>query len=343
MARSTGASYKHTCFRPPRSRQCQNGDEALGDDEAMASAPRSANDSASLSIAAIKSAMGEVLDERLNERLGPIKDSIENIHKELGVFKAKVRSDLEAMGLKIKTVDDNVAEAREKLKSLELDVQKLKEVDIDESIKKRLQVMSPSALAPKPGNLNVLMSGFQNVGNLAQAQEWLNTRLTKAGVPLPIESFMKSEAWSGILFAKCLSSSHQDQVIKVVRDDSSSEGKTWARIDLPIDVRTADGVLFALKRFLLGWEYTKSEVQVDTIAHSLSVGGMEILKTTVENGKLKLIWADGEWEQWQELQSAEGGVDDIVKSQQGKLDQSKTTAGKGKKGRGGKGPSTSSR
>ena len=77
-------------------------------------------------------------------------------------------------------------------------------------------------------------------------------------------------------------------------------------------------------------------MQVDTTAHSLSVAGAEILKTTVEDGKLKLMWADGEWEQWQELQSWEGGVNDIVKSQQEKLDQSKASAsaGKGKKGRG---------
>ena len=318
------------------------GDDALdSDDDARANAARSASASVPLSIADIKSAMGEVLDQRLDERLLPLKKSIESISTELGVFKDRVRSDLESMGLRIKSVDDNVAEASQKLKSLELDVQKLKSVNIDDAIEQRLQVMSPNSSDNKRGTFNVVM-GLKHVESLTQAQEWLNTRLTKAGVPIPVESFMKSDAWSGVLFVKCLSSAHQDQVIKAVRDDNSLVDKAWARVDQPIDVRTADSVLFALKRFLLGWEYTNREVHVDTDAHSLSVAGSVILKTTVENGKLKLIWADGEWEQWQELHSTAGGVNDIVKSQQDKLDQSKSSAGKGKKGRGGKGPAASS-
>ena len=109
-----------------------------------------------------------------------------------------------------------------------------------------------------------------------------------------------------MIFAKCLSASHRDQVIACVRAAQTIEHKKpWADIDRPIDVRTAKNVLFAFKRMLLEWGYDKREVYVDVDSNTLSVAGIQVLKTEVNDATVKIVWCDGKWEKWEELQTAE--------------------------------------
>jgi hypothetical protein len=87
--------------------------------------------------------------------------------------------------------------------------------------------------------------------------------------------------------------------------------------------------------FTTSWGYNKSAVNVDTTTSTptLSVAGTVIVKAVVADLKLQLQWCDGEWETWEELQSAEE-LQNIKTTAQEKLDQAKdrTSKGKGKKG-----------
>ena len=101
-----------------------------------------------------------------------------------------------------------------------------------------------------------------------------------------------------------------------------------------MDVRMAENVLLAIKRLLVSpeWGYAKREVNVDTEKCVLSVGGSDVVQSKVENSDLKLIWSDGSWETWEELQQDE----DFMKIQRDikeKLARSKSN-NKGKKGKG---------
>ena len=92
------------------------------------------------------------------------------------------------------------------------------------------------------------------------------------GVPQPADLFIKSLDFRGILVAKCSSVSHRDQLITTISDIArKGDLKTWAKIHHPIDVHTADGVLFAFKRFLIAWGYDKRHIRIDTAQHSIKV------------------------------------------------------------------------
>ena len=51
--------------------------------------------------------------------------------------------------------------------------------------------------------------------------------------------------------------------------------RTWAKIEQPFEIRTADSVLFAIKRMLVEWKYNKHCIKVDTEARCLSVAGTD--------------------------------------------------------------------
>lgn len=75
-----------------------------------------------------------------------------------------------------------------------------------------------------------------------------------------------------------------------------------ANIDQPIDVRTLECVLFAMKRLWV-WGFSKAGVRVKKDISALSIGGKEVVKVAVRDFALTFTGNDGEGEQWSELQS----------------------------------------
>ena len=122
-------------------------------------------------------------------------------------------------------------------------------------------------------------------------------------------------------------------IAKIRNIPGPKENKTWAKIDLPIDMRTAESALFACKRMLVEWGYTNRAVKVDTNTCVLKIMDKEILAAKVENFNLKLEWCDGEWESWEELQTSTE-FDTLCKDAQGKLTRAKQWATDGGKGKG---------
>ena len=164
--------------------------------------------------------------------------------------------------------------------------------------------MEPQSATTEP--MTIVIGNIPEVTSTEQAKEWLVKRCMDAGIPQPIEVFVKSESFQGILFAKATSASHREGIIASVRNFRSDVSpKPWAKIDQPIDVRTAESVLFAFKTLLVQWKYGKKEVYVDRAKCVLSVAGTEVLKAKVENYELKLTWCNGEWECWEDLQTAQ--------------------------------------
>jgi len=148
-----------------------------------------------------------------------------------------------------------------------------------------------------------------------------------------VRTFIKSEAFGGIIFAKCTSTSHRDILIESIRNaPQSADSKPWANIDQPINVRTAESVLFAFKRMLVDWGskwgFNKNCVWVDRETRTLFAEGKEVMKTHVEDLVLKIRWCDGKWEGWSELQTATEFTA-LKSSAQEKLDRVKELKGKG--------------
>ena len=73
---------------------------------------------------------------------------------------------------------------------------------------------------------------------------------------------------------------------------------TWAREDLPIERRVPETFLFALKKQLVEWGYSKQEVKVDRMALTLSVDGGVVATAAVKENKFSIDF-DLDWALWE--------------------------------------------
>ena len=120
-----------------------------------------------------------------------------------------------------------------------------------------------------------------------------------------------------------MSASQRDAIIGSIRNFPGTEvPKPWAKPDQPFDKRAVENVLFAFKNMLVDWQYNKRALWVDRDAQCLKGAGVEIVRVTIESYDLKLIWCDGEWEKWEDLQQATE-LSTLKKNAQEKLDRAK--------------------
>ena len=273
--------------------------------------------------------IAKLLEVQFDKRLSPLSASIEKLTQDLGVFKTKMKDELASMGLKIKQVQNQGSEALTKVQQLEKDMQQLRDGTKSE-ITKMLSEMKLDKPVETDTNLTVVFGNIPDANTFDKAQGWIAKRCGETGVPKPVEIFHKSEEFTGILFAKCTSASHRDNLISSVRSAPANGGpKPWANIDQPMNIRTAESALFAFKRLLVDWGFNNKSVWVDKEKRILSVEGKEVMKTSVEDFVLKIEWCDGKWEEWSALQSAPEFLT-MKTNAQDKLDKVKGYKGKGK-------------
>ena len=92
-----------------------------------------------------------------------------------------------------------------------------------------------------------------------------------------------------------------------------------------------------LRRQLLEWRFSKSDIRVKEESLTMTVGGAPVLSARVVQKQLELKWCDPTWKHWGDLQKSpelQKMVDDAEK----KLKNAFELRGKGK-GAGGKGHS----
>ena len=277
-------------------------------------------------------AMGKLLDEKLS----PMNATLKALLTDFESFKTKMQAELAAMGLRMKQAESQDTAMQAKMQKLEDEVQAMK-LGSKAEIMKQLTEAKSAVQTAKADQTIVVVGNIPGASTIEQAKAWLSKRCVEAGAPVPADSqmFVKSEdGFKGILFAKSLSVSHRDCIIEAVRNVTGDFAqKPWAKVDQPIDLRMAQSALFAFKRMLVtDWKYSKRCVWVDTNVNELSVAGTTVLKAVVENYELKLSWLDGEWETWEDLQSAKAFVD-LKDSAQEKLNLAKA-ASKDAKGKG---------
>ena len=228
------------------------------------------------------------------------------------------------MGLNLGAVEAGVTE---KVKSIEEKFESLKL-----HTERELEKKSLSAAASRAGPFTAIMGKVPGATTLQEAKDWAEKHFTSKRVPQPVDMYIKGDVYKDIVWVKCGSESHRDQVIASIRQ-VTGETRPWADADRPIDERTAKSALLALKRQLVEWGYSSKEVQVDADKQTLSVGGSEVVQAKVQDSSLKMVWSDGEWEKWDVLQAAPE-LSSIVDGANEKLSRAKDTMGKGKKGSG---------
>ena len=142
---------------------------------------------------------------------------------------------------------------------------------------------------------------------------------------------------------KCQSESHRERFIQSIKDTSKQlreanpgqavSSQLLAKVDLPFDVGTVEGALYAMKKMLVTWNFNSSCIKYDIHSGILTVAGREIVKVHVQNFALKFTWCDGEWQAWEELQGSTE-LADITSRAEARLGKAKARASHKGKGRG---------
>lgn len=257
----------------------------------------------------------------LQEELADVSGSVSQLRLDLSAFKKETGSELASMGLHVKSVEDSHAEMRSQFAQLQKNFESFK-------------IETPRVMETShPENMTILAGNLPNTDSVEEAPEFIRKLCVFSGIPQPVDIFPKGE-YKGILWAKCGTLSQRDVLIAKIRNSKGPpENRPWAKIDLPIDKRTAENVLFAFKHMWCDWEYRKQSVKVDTDTCTLKVLGKEILKAKVTDFTLQLQWCDGDWEPWEEFQSASEFYA-LQKKAQENLDRATSFASIGGKGKG---------
>ena len=263
--------------------------------------------------------IGKLLDQKLS----PVTESLESLRGDLTNFKESVRKELQDMGCKLKDFETTSTETSSRMTQIEKEIAALK-------------VGGPPKSDVFNERANTIVIGkLPNKITLDEAKDWIQKICSDAGLPPPVDVYSKGD-FKGLLFAKCMSGAHRDQLIANI---SIAPGDSWAQQDRPLDTRTACGTLFGFKRMLCEWGYNKSCIKVDPDTGTLSVAGKEVLKVAVKDFVLSLTWSDGQCEEWGDLQDSTelATLKDVG---QDKLNKAKSFGSGEIKGKG-KGPSAS--
>ena len=71
--------------------------------------------------------------------------------------------------------------------------------------------------------------------------------------------------------------------------------EVWAKADLPIETRVQQGVLFAVKKYMVSWGYERKAVWVDTEKLILQIGTDIVMQVKIIDKKL-VVEIQAGWE-----------------------------------------------
>ncbi|CAE7326587.1 unnamed protein product [Symbiodinium sp. CCMP2592] len=152
----------------------------------------------------------------------------------------------------------------------------------------------------------MVIGGLDGLPALQNATTWLTTKLSALQGPSHIGTYMKSQTFQGLLFAKFRTSVDRDTAVALLRSAEMHEkGKrVWATQDLPKLQRVQ-------KVFIMGLRWFNVVVTVH-----------------ISNQKLVCDWSP-EWAQWDDLQNS-SGLKQLIQRANDKLQQSTVSKGSGK-------------
>ena len=254
----------------------------------------------------------------LDQKLDPVHKLARELRDDLSRFKTSVREEFRSMGLRVSNIEGYKAETCSKIAELEKEVANIK-LSINTSGN------TPATKAnPIDHHSNIVVGNIPGEATFEAAKAWLTKHCLSYRIEPPAETYTKGP-YAGLIFAKCVSPTQRDSILSSIRtlhNSTSSVPKTWAKIDKPLNARTVESTLMAMKRMLVEWEYPRSIVDIDLDTCTLSVGRKETVQVSVDSFSLQLKWVDGEWEKWEELQSSDE-LADIQSKAQARLDKAK--------------------
>ena len=128
-----------------------------------------------------------------------------------------------------------------------------------------------------PRSLSIMVGNIPGVSSTEDAKTWLDTHcrsVESVGIvsPGPSDVYKKGSG-SNVVFVKCRSESHRERFIQSIQDESRKlrdssptqaiTSQIFGRVDLPFDVRTVEGGLYAMKKMPVSWNFNASCIKYD--------------------------------------------------------------------------------
>ena len=188
---------------------------------------------------------------------------LSKLHEDLSSFKAVVRGELKAMGLRVTAMEGKLHVTDTKLQELEQELKNLK-------MKGSPQPGIPGA-SKTDRNTSAIVGNIPTSQNFEKAKEWVLNECTEANLPKP-EVYFKT-TYKGPLFAKFTNVVDREKFVNTIMTKyPRSKTAPYAKEDLPIDARTIESTLWGLKK-MLGESrgINKACIDVDIDKSTLSV------------------------------------------------------------------------
>ena len=153
--------------------------------------------------------------------------------------------------------------------------------------------------------MTAVLGGLRALGSKDEAASWLHDKLKSLHGPVPTETYIKGDVFTGMLFAKFTSSVERDAAVSLLRGSGMKQGdkEFWAKEDLPIEDRARKSFLLSL-RYLLNEKGTpKNLMKVDSSHNTLTYRRSEAVKVAIVDGCLDIKWAD-DWKSWTAFQES---------------------------------------
>ena len=147
-----------------------------------------------------------------------------------------------------------------------------------------------------------VLGGLEALGSQATAVSWLHGKLLSLSGPAPKLTYIKSDAFQGILFATFDTQLDRDTAVSLLRSAGLQQG-IWASPDRPPPVRSARKFLFGAKRILKEKFHSPYAIRVDEDLLTMTVGGELAIEIKVTGHEVDYKWAD-EWLNWAEFQNS---------------------------------------
>lgn len=215
------------------------------------------------------------IKENISEAIDPVKDELNDVKEDI----QQIDCNMENICTRI-----NVLEKRPENTDMATLSQKIKDIE------NKMHAMGQTS----PDGTTMVMGGLNDFENQEAATTWVQEKLNGLNIKKYMDIYAKGQ-FKGLLFIKFGMQADRTNAIEKFRQAKLQySGKMiWAKPEQAVDMRVCESYLFALKKILVSWGYTASEVKVeiDTPCKFLQINGEKVVTITAKDNKIDLIWA----------------------------------------------------
>ncbi|CAE8688875.1 unnamed protein product [Polarella glacialis] len=254
--------------------------------------------------------------------IAPVSSSVSSLRDDFIKMQISIREDMQAIGIRLATIEQHMDLANFRIDKLEhlVDNMPALSAQVDPAFRQQVNAMQvqldslQKVDGLRQGNLThhdagqractAVLGGLAGLTSQQDAEAWLIDKLASLSGPMLVNTYIKSEEFRGILFAKFKDSFERDIAVALLRSASLKQSgqDVWAKEDLPIEARAPKSFLLGLKRLLKSWGFNK--VTVDGGFTCLSMSSECAVTVKCSDGQLQYKWNDS-WANWKDFQESQ--------------------------------------